>query len=167
MPPAIVLIDPKIPYNVGGALRACSAFGVPDLRWTGERVEDPRETPGTGKGSGRLPREERMKRYRDVTWRHDDDALDKFMARGHTPVCVEIVPGAEDMMFFEHPDDAVYVFGPEDGNVPKGVRTVCHLFVQIFSLSCLNLAASVNITLYARKVNRTTRDLQMQMTARA
>lgn len=36
--PAVVLIDPKFPHNVGGALRACSCWGVRQLWWSGDRV---------------------------------------------------------------------------------------------------------------------------------
>lgn len=151
---AVLLIDPKIIYNVGGVLRACSVFGVETLRWTGERVQDPRDrgriAASSGKFTGRLPREERMKRYADVSWKPDRNALDKFIALGLTPVCVEITEGAENLVYFEHPDEAVYVFGPEDGSVPKGVRTVCHRFVRIPAASCLNLAAAVNVVLYDR-----------------
>jgi tRNA C32,U32 (ribose-2'-O)-methylase TrmJ len=37
-PPAVALIDPKYPHNVGAALRACSCWGVGQLWWTGDRV---------------------------------------------------------------------------------------------------------------------------------
>lgn len=37
-PPAVTLIDPKYPHNVGAALRACSCWGVGQLWWTGRRV---------------------------------------------------------------------------------------------------------------------------------
>jgi tRNA(Leu) C34 or U34 (ribose-2'-O)-methylase TrmL len=55
---------------------------------------------------------------------------------------------------FEHPADATYVFGPEDGNVPKGALSVCHRFVSIPSHHCLNLAAAVYTVLYDRVVKR-------------
>src|SRR6478672_9389859 len=59
-PPAVALIDPKYPHNVGAALRACSCWGIGQLWWTGDRVslDVPR--------GERLPREERMKGYRSV-----------------------------------------------------------------------------------------------------
>ena len=57
-PPAVALIDPKYPHNVGAALRACSCWGIRQLWWTGARV-----TLDVPRGE-RLPREERMKGYR-------------------------------------------------------------------------------------------------------
>lgn len=153
---AVMLCNPKTPFNVGGALRACAIFGADTLRWTGDRVTDGREVRnggGTniGKRAARLPREERMKMYH-VDWGKDDDALDKFIDAKFTPVCVEILDSSEDLVCFEHPYKALYVFGPEDGHVPKGVRNNCFRFVRIPSRSCLNLAAAVNVVLYDRVV---------------
>lgn len=152
---ALVLENPKTPYNVGGAIRAASIFGAAQVWWTGERVEDGRDvarSTGTNlsKKKWRLPREERMSAY-DIEWGRDDGALDKLVRDGFTPVCVEIVRGAEPLHFFDHPeDDVVYVFGPEDSGVSRGTRTFCHRFVQIPGEHCLNLAAAVNVVLYDR-----------------
>jgi tRNA(Leu) C34 or U34 (ribose-2'-O)-methylase TrmL len=154
---AVVLLNPKTPFNVGNALRACSVFGVTDLWWTGDRVLDPqdnrqvlRAAPQVTKRQARLPREERMKEYHRVRWGHDEGALDRLIADGCTPVCVEVMADAEQLPDFEHPDRAVYVFGPEDSGVSKGVRAVCHRFVTIPAAGCLNLAAAVNVVLYDR-----------------
>src|SRR6185295_3192806 len=35
---AILLLDPKYPHNVGQVLRACAAYGVRRLMFTGERM---------------------------------------------------------------------------------------------------------------------------------
>jgi tRNA C32,U32 (ribose-2'-O)-methylase TrmJ len=51
--PAVLLINPKSPHNVGKALRAASVFGAKSLVWTGSRVNLSRYE--------RVPREERMK----------------------------------------------------------------------------------------------------------
>jgi tRNA C32,U32 (ribose-2'-O)-methylase TrmJ len=58
--PAIILINPKSPHNVGKALRAASIFGAKSLVWTGARVDLSQYD--------RLPREERMKGCRPVVW---------------------------------------------------------------------------------------------------
>lgn len=139
----VVLINPKYAHNVGGAIRACAAFGVPQLRWTGDRVLV--ETY-----NGRLPREERMREYNAaVTWSRAQRPLDELAG---TPIAVELHQGAELLTSFKHPDDAIYVFGPEDGSVPKALRVRCHRFVVIPTHHCLNLAAAVNIVLYDRRI---------------
>jgi tRNA(Leu) C34 or U34 (ribose-2'-O)-methylase TrmL len=144
--PAVVLIDPKYPHNVGAALRACSCWGIGQLWWTGDRV-----SVDVPRGE-RLPREERMKGYRFVTMIRDDRVFDRFDAA--TPVAVEIRPASESLATFEHPEDALYVFGPEDGSLPKPIRLLCHRFVVIPTHHCLNLAAAVNVVLYDRRLKR-------------
>ena len=128
MSAAVLLCEPKYAHNVGNALRACALLGAERLYWTGARVPPPEEwEPGT-----RLPREERMKCYAKTELRHVDDdvRLDALEPAG-APVCVEIHEGAEDLRDFVHPEDALYVFGPEDGDVSKAVRLNCHRFVRI------------------------------------
>jgi hypothetical protein len=70
----------------------------------------------------RLPREERMKGYRSVEMFRDDHVFDRFESGGVTPVAVELRPDAESLVAFEHPGDALYVFGPEDGGQRGFVR---------------------------------------------
>ena len=147
-PPAVALINPKHPHNVGAALRACSCWGVGQLWWTGNRV-----TVDVGCGE-RLPREERMKGYKGVEMTRDDHLFDRFDRGCVTPVAVELRPSAESLVTFEHPEDALYVFGPEDGSLPKPVRLFCHRFVVIPTHHCLNLAAAVNVVLYDRRLKR-------------
>ena len=153
-PPAVLLIDPKYPHNVGAALRACSCWGVGQLWWTGSRV-----TLDVPRGK-RLPREERMKGYRSVEMVRDDQPFNRFDAGTATPVAVEIRPDAESLVMFEHPEDALYVFGPEDGGLPKPVRLLCHRFVVIPTHHCLNLATAVNVVLYDRRLKRTLAGLE-------
>jgi tRNA C32,U32 (ribose-2'-O)-methylase TrmJ len=138
--PAVCLINPKYSANVGAALRAASCFDVKQLWWTGDRVQMP------GKGE-RLPREERMKGYRDVEMIQYDRPFDHF--KGATPVAVELLENTECLFDFEHPENAVYVFGPEDGNIGLS-RRHCHRFVAIPTKHCTNLAAAVYILLYDR-----------------
>lgn len=142
--PAVVLLSPRYAHNVGGALRACAAWGATQLWWTGSRV-----TLDLLAGE-RLPREERMKGYKSVQLYNHERPLKFFDRPGVVPVAVELLPGAENIMGFEHPAEAVYVFGPEDGGLNAALRCLCHRFVQIPSMHCLNLASAVNVVLYDR-----------------
>jgi tRNA C32,U32 (ribose-2'-O)-methylase TrmJ len=74
--------------------------------------------------------------------------------RAVTPVAVAVRPDAESLVTFEHPGDALYVFGPKDGGLPKPVRLLCHRFVVIPTHHGLNLAAAVNVVLYDRRLKR-------------
>jgi tRNA(Leu) C34 or U34 (ribose-2'-O)-methylase TrmL len=149
---AIHLCDPKYPENVAGVVRACGAFGIPTLTWSGARVSDRGLHPAAtqiSRKKARLPIELRRDLY-SVCWSADEMGLANAIADGMVPVCVELVDGAESLVDFEHPDDAVYVFGPEDGGVSQEFRRICHRFVQIPGAHCLNLAAAVNVVLYDR-----------------
>lgn len=139
--PSIILCNPKYPQNVGSAVRAASCFGAKQVWWTGNRVRLDDKTK-------RLPREERMKSYKDVELKQFDKPFDHF--KGCVPVAIELMPGSESLVTFEHPENAVYVFGPEDGSVDKVSKSFCHRFIHIPTYHCTNLAAAVYIVLYDR-----------------
>jgi tRNA(Leu) C34 or U34 (ribose-2'-O)-methylase TrmL len=92
----------------------------------------------------RLAREDRMKGYRRVSMARDDRFWEAPAAVGLTPVAVELRPGAEHLIDFVHPERALYVFGPEDGSLPKAALARCHRFLWIPTHHCLNLSAAAN-----------------------
>ncbi len=147
MSTSVVLIDPKYPHNVGAAVRAASCFGARNVWFTGERVR-----LDVGKG-GRLPREERMKGYRDVQLKQVDvrEVFDRLPAHV-VPVAIELRRSAELLPQFEHPEHAAYVFGPEDGSLGRTHLRHCHRVVLIPTRHCINLGAAVYVTLYDRLV---------------
>lgn len=148
---SVCLINPKFSRNVGATYRACAAFGAEKLYVTGNRWE----------ATVRLPREERMRVYKDKvdlirTERpfeaafHDNELDNERLV----PVAIEVSPTAEPLAFFDHPANALYVFGPEDGGVPRVARRFCHRFVILPGDHCLNLAAAVSCVLMHRRVQR-------------
>lgn len=152
--PAIALVNPKYPHNVGAAVRAASCYGIGQVWFSGARVS---LTPHPGY---RLPREERMRGYKNVELRNDDRFFDRF--RGVVPVAVELVPGAESLIEFEHPDDALYVFGPEDGSLNRAVLGQCYRFVTLPTRHCTNLASAVYTVLYDRHSKRVRAGLELR-----
>jgi tRNA(Leu) C34 or U34 (ribose-2'-O)-methylase TrmL len=142
--PAIILSNPKYAHNVGHIVRAASCFGITQVWYTGDRVRLDIEE------KGRLPREERMKGYKEVNLINFDYPFDQFPDA--TPVAIELRPNAENLFEFEHPDNAVYVFGPEDGSIGQVDRKHCHRFVYIPTHFCVNLSAAVYMVLWDRKL---------------
>ena len=141
--PAIILVNPKYPHNVGAAVRAASCFGYKQVWFTGDRVSlDP------AKGE-RLPREERMKGYKDVQLRQSDYPFEQF-DKGVPKIAVELRQGATPLQEFIHPEKAVYVFGPEDGSLGKPEVNHCHQFLVLPTRHCVNLAAAVYMVLMHR-----------------
>jgi tRNA(Leu) C34 or U34 (ribose-2'-O)-methylase TrmL len=145
--PAIALINPKYGHNVGAAIRAASCYDVKQVFWTGNRVRQDLEA------KQRLPREERMKGYGSVEAIELDYFFNAF-PQGTVPVAIELTPGAEQLPMFEHPENALYVFGPEDGSIPGKTLQHCHRFVTIPTHHCLNLATAVATVLYDRRCKR-------------
>lgn len=141
--PAVVLTDPKFPHNIGQTIRALSCFGVSQLWWSGKRMAKQLE------GMDRIPREERMRGYADVGVYHHERPLEVF-DKIATPVAVEFRDNSENLFDFVHPENAVYIFGPEDGSIDQGTLRNCHRFVKIPTKHCTNLSAAVYIMLYDR-----------------
>jgi tRNA(Leu) C34 or U34 (ribose-2'-O)-methylase TrmL len=151
--PAVILVNPRYDQNVGAAVRGCSAFGVHQLWVTGNRMTGEMSP----RGKPRLPRELRMKEYGDVEVYYSDYPFDSYP--GKRIVAVEIDPSAESLTWFRHPEEAVYVFGPEDGSLSRVHKRFCTDFVYIPTRKdadgknlCINLAASVNIILNDRSM---------------
>jgi tRNA(Leu) C34 or U34 (ribose-2'-O)-methylase TrmL len=142
--PAIALVNPKYPNNVGMVVRLASCYGLRQVWFTGNRVS---LNPARGE---RLPREERMKGYREVQMIHFEYFFDQFPADS-VPVAVEVRANSEPLHSFEHPDNALYVFGPEDGSIPKVLLGHCHRFLVIPTRHCLNLATAVATVLWDRE----------------
>lgn len=143
MYPTVILENPKFARNISMVMRIMSGFlGESNLIVTTKRFYN-----SLGKGVKRLPREERMRGYKDVNLIHMEKPLNYI---GGTPVCVELVNGAVPLNMFEHPRDAIYIFGPEDGDVSKALRVRAHHFIHIPTNHCFNLATTAGMILYDR-----------------
>jgi tRNA(Leu) C34 or U34 (ribose-2'-O)-methylase TrmL len=138
--PSIAMVNPKYTRNIANAIRAASCFGIKQLWYTGNRIKIDDKV--------RLPREERMKGYKDVQLIQYDYFIDQF--EDVTPVAIEVRPNSELLTTFEHPKNPLYIFGPEDGSIDKTYLHHCHRFVIIPSCHCTNLAAAIYIVLYDR-----------------
>ena len=134
----IGLCNPKSPSNVGSVMRAAGCFSADAVRYTGERFD-------------------RAVKYHTDT--HDfkskiplnqcDDLFDE-LPLGCQVVCVELVVGATPLPQFQHPNNAMYVFGPEDGSTSQAIVDKADHVVYVPTTGCMNLAASVNVLLYDR-----------------
>lgn len=142
--PAVVMYDTKYAKNAARALRNCSAYGVGQLWITGDRWTD--EWVGR-KGKPRPPREERMKGYAEVDVVRCDMPLVAFDPKTCVRIGVEVNKTAQNIAFYDFPENPVFVFGPEDGSLPKTARMECSEFLILPTRHCLNLADAVGQTL--------------------
>ncbi|TKB58644.1 RNA methyltransferase [Ferrimonas aestuarii] len=134
----IGLSNPKSPTNVGAVMRAAGCYGATEVRYSGERYDRAvKFHTDTKKASSHIP------------LRPSDDLL----CGVDTPlsvVCIELVEGATPLPEFEHPEHAIYLFGPEDGSLDKHLVERAEHVVYVPTKGCMNLAATVNVLLYDR-----------------
>ena len=64
-------------------------------------------------------------------------------------VCVELTAGAQDIRTYAHPGCAVYLLGPEDGEVPASI-TRTHDTLVLPGAIPLNVAMAATVVLYDR-----------------
>lgn len=134
----IGLSNPKSPTNVGAVMRAAGCYQVDDVRYTGERYDRAAKfQTDTKKVANKIP-------LTSV-----DCLLDELPADMKV-VCVELAEGAISLPGFQHPDKAIYVFGPEDGSITQQVADRADHVVYVPTVGCMNLAATVNVLLYDR-----------------
>ena len=132
------LIDPKSPDNVGSVMRAAGCFRADAVKYTGKRYN-------------------RAKRYQTDTKNRvktipliSVGCLLESCPTDAKIICIELVENAVPLHQFEHPDNAFYIFGPEDGTISQEIINNADEVVYIPTIGCLNLAATVNIVLYDR-----------------
>lgn len=146
-PPAVVMLNPKYVVNVASMVRNCACFGIEYLILTGERLQLP-----TGRKGDRFPRQERLREFRTVKVVQDDWPMILFR-EDVVPIGVELTPTSMPSPLLDHPENGVYILGPEDGSISAGWRAICHHIIKIPTLHCLNLAVAGGIVLAERNVS--------------
>lgn len=138
------LVNPKSPDNVGSVLRAAANYGVDKVFYTGHRY--PRAI-------------ERKARSVDMSRKISKDVLisqtqclTDVVSENMKIVCVEFALNATPLPKYEHPENALYIFGPEDGSIEQTIIDQADAVVYVPTVGCMNLSASVNVLLYDRLV---------------
>jgi len=135
---SIGLIRPKSPANVGAVMRAAGCFQASAVFYTGDRYDR----------AERFNTDTRKKNL-NIPLTGVACLLDSVPDNAKI-VCVELVEGAVSLPEFQHPDQAFYIFGPEDGTISQEIVDRADAVVYIPTSGCLNLAATVNVVLYDR-----------------
>jgi len=138
----IGLSNPKSPDNVNSVRRAAGNFQVSSIFYTGTRY--PRAAslnPAT------------TDRSRDVSRNIPVTGVSSLLDIA-TPdikvICIEFAEDAIALPDFQHPENALYIFGPEDGNLTQAIIDEADAVVYVPTQGCMNLAATVNVVLYDR-----------------
>lgn len=134
----IGLQNPKSASNVASILRAAGCYGASSVFYTGNRYRYAKEfNADTQNIHQKIP-----------TVGVED--LIAMTPKGARRVVVELVEGAIPLPDYQHPHNAYYLFGPEDGSVAPEVLAQCDDVIYIPTHGSMNLAATVNVVLYDR-----------------
>ena len=134
----IGLVNPKNPANVGMIMRAAGCYEADTVFYSGVRFARAQKFAADTKNAG------------DKIALVEVESLLDDIPQGAVLVAVELIEGATPLMDFVHPDNAFYVFGPEDGSIKKELLDHCQHVVYIPTIGCMNLAATVHVVLYDR-----------------
>ena len=140
----IGLENPKKAENIGGVLRAAHCYEAPYVVIKSRHHDN---NVVVRKGIQHSMNTPQGHRHFPVICVED---ILEFVPVGAAIVAVEITPDAVPLMDFKHPEQAFYVFGPEDGSVSKPVLEQVHHQVYVPTRNCMNLASTVNVVLYDR-----------------
>lgn len=134
----IGLVNPKSPTNIGMIMRAAGCYDADAVFYSGDRYNRAKKFhTDTHHSASNTP----------LT--HVENILEAI-PKGATCVGVEFVEGAIPLMEFIHPDNAFYLFGPEDGSLTQAQVDACDYVVYVPTVGCMNLACTVNVLLYDR-----------------
>lgn len=132
------IYNPKKRVNVGGILRNAHVFGADFVTILGQRYG--KDGLDVSNATRHVP-----------TWHFDNTAeFMKNIPRHCTTIGIEITDDCDSLERFCHPMQAFYLFGPEDGSIPKTVLNQCQYVVRIPTAGCLNVNVACGIVLYDR-----------------
>lgn len=138
----IGLTDPKSPENVGAVMRAVGCYNAQSVTYTGNRFNKATE-------QGRRLQTDTRKAADRIPLDHVE-SFKQSLPKGARPVAIELVEGATSLIDYQHPENAYYIFGPEDRSIDKEIVAWCEDVIYIPTVGCMNLAATVNVVLYDR-----------------
>jgi len=135
----IGMYSPKTSMNLGTLWRSAYCLGADFIFTIGDRYK--KQCSDT------------VKAYRHIPYWRFEDSID---FQKHIPydchlVCVELTESARSLKTFVHPERAIYLLGPEDGNIPLELLVKAQHIVRFDSKHCLNVASAGTVVLYDRQ----------------
>ena len=138
----IGLSNPKSPENVNSVKRAAGNFRVDSILYTGKRY--PRAVK-LNLGTTNMSRDISL----NIPITGVVCLIDEI-PENMKIVCVEFAENAIPLPKYQHPDSAIYIFGPEDGSLSQEIIDRADAVIYVPTKGCMNLAATVNVVLYDR-----------------
>lgn len=135
------LVNPKNGYNIGAAIRASGCLNGSFVVASGTRYKEMK--------SDFRNMDTEFARKRIPCFLGVNNIMD-FVPHDCVPVAIERDETATNIVEFEHPRRAFYIFGSEDNAVPSEVVAQCKHKVYVPTDGSLNLGGTVYIVLYDR-----------------
>lgn len=111
---SIGLVNPKGTENVGAVMRAAGCYQADQVLYTGSRYDR----------AAKMSTDTKNIRAKIPLMNIDTlnaDTLVEAVDADTTIICVDLIQGATPLPVFEHPEKALYIFGPEDGTIPQNI----------------------------------------------
>ncbi len=145
----IALTNPKTPTNVGAVMRAAGCYQADQIIYNGNRYAKAAEYHKHTLQTDTFNMRDKIPLLQVESFISLKNSLDSIPSSAKI-ICVDLVEGATPLPHFVHPDQAVYIFGPEDSSVKQDVIDIADDVVYVPTVGCMNLAATVNVLLYDR-----------------
>lgn len=143
----IIFYDPKNTENVGTALRSAYLYNADVFIIIGQREHVQRVLK---QGSNTYKAHHHIPTLFFNSW---EQFQESFSRDGVKLVAIELATSSISLPSFQHPKNAMYVFGNERNGIPKDVLSQCDHIVQIPAVrppGSFNLSTACSITLYDR-----------------
>jgi tRNA G18 (ribose-2'-O)-methylase SpoU len=130
------------PMNVGNLLRSAHSFGA-SFFFTIDPEVDVRE----------MQRSDTSGAFGHIPFYNFDKVADLVLPRQTSLVAVELIEDSIDLPSFRHPQQAVYVLGPEKANVSDEMLARCDHVIKIPMKFCVNVGVAGAIVMYDRLIS--------------
>lgn len=145
----IALTNPKTPTNVGSVIRAAGCYQADQIIYNGNRYAKAAEYHKHTLQTDTFNMADKIPLLRVESFLALRSSLESIPLTAKI-ICVDLVEGATPLPHFIHPEEAVYIFGPEDSSIKQEVIDIADDVVYVPTIGCMNLAATVNVLLYDR-----------------
>ncbi|PPR79692.1 MAG: hypothetical protein CFH01_00276 [Alphaproteobacteria bacterium MarineAlpha2_Bin1] len=127
--------------NAGNLFRSAHAFGASFVFTIGGRYSPSLAKSNTSKSIVHMP----IYNYNKFS--------DFLIPEGSILIGIELTEDSIELPKFRHPQKAIYILGPEKGNLSKNIISSCKYTVKIPTKFCINLAMAGAIVMYDRVIS--------------